>query len=371
MNSAHYSKRLEVKQNSSPLAYEDVALSDLSPETRTKMETLHQGSWYGTFQFCKNYSYPPIDRCAFLRHKAEGKITRSVFYNTKRWGRVFRELEIIGHPAGCIELLEELLRVRDPDLITFLFQPKQYVAETPAHLRLVGFRRMGEDYEIALPSSNADYLKQLGKTTRKHLPYYWRRIQREYATNCTVSCLRDVNIKETDFFQLLKLNHLRMLKKGRRSLWNLPLARHRWRLVQGKGLLVGISVGGKLVGGTVCILHDQQAFLILIAHDPVFDNLNMGNVSLWLTVEHLINCRYRALHLLWGGSFYKEQFGGSLKPIYRVTYAANSKAATAKRFSDWLKFYEAESLVRKVRHRIDAAIARFGFKNADFDIPAC
>lgn len=351
---AHRPKPVPAERESAlteSLVYRDLPLAELSPDMRSRLATFPFLSWLGSLGFCESYAYPPVQRHACLSDHS-GEIQETIFYNERKWAGIFRELEIVSPMAPGSELLDRLPRARQPDLVTLSLQLTSEFPKRKGNLTLLEVRRTAEDYRIDLPETPEAYLQGLGKQTRKHLPYYLRRLQREWAGRFAIEVASGSLISRESYSDLLKLNQLRMRTKRRRSLWKHEVADRRWRIVQQSGLLVSLKLGEQLSGGTLSFLQGREAYLSVIAHDPRYDPLNLGNVCLWQTIEHLIRLGYTAFHLLWGASFYKAQFGGQIQPIYRVTYASNPRAATAWRLSRFLRIEKAVSLTQKMRRRV-------------------
>jgi hypothetical protein len=333
------------------LAHRDVRLSELSGELRTCIADFRFPSWFGSLGFCESYAYPPVQNVAFCTNPL-AEIQEVIFFNKQRRTGLFEELEIVGQVDPKSELLLELRTKYQPDLIRLSVQFASKFPEKIDDWRLIEVRRINEDYRIDLPATPEEYLQGLGKQTRKHLPYYLRRLRRECQESFVVQTSIGEQISRQAFIGLLALNQLRMRSKGQETFWTRGSALHRWPLIRKTGLFLGLEVGGKLVGGTLSFLYGDEAFLITIAHDPQYDRLNLGSICLWQTVEHLIRLGCRAFHLLWGASFYKAQFGGQLAPIYRATYARNMRAAAACWLSRSLKFEQAASLPEKISRRL-------------------
>jgi CelD/BcsL family acetyltransferase involved in cellulose biosynthesis len=229
------------------------------------------------------------------------------------------------------ELVQRLTADRRPDLLTLSMQTASTFPQFAAGCQLFEVETVADDHIITLPAKPEEYLLRLGKQTRKHLPYYVRRLQREWAGEYAFNVVQGDDITWDSFTAVLELNRLRMRSKRRLSLLSAASAKHRWPLVRSNGVIVSLRRGDTIVGATLSLLHRKEAYLIVIAHDPQYDQLNLGNVCLWKTVEHMISFGHTALHLLWGPSFYKNQFGGRQELLRNVSYAANSRAAALGR----------------------------------------
>jgi len=349
LSEAHSPEHAASTTNS--FTFQDLPLAELSAEMRARIAEFRFPSWFGSLGFCEYYAYPPVQSVAFCRNPS-GEIQDVVFFNERKWAGLFKEMEIVGPVNPESELLLKLRTKHQPDLFKLSLQSASTFPEKINDSILIEVRRVNEDYRIDLPSTPEEYLQQLGKQTRKHLPYYLRRLQREAQKNFIIQAATGERISRQSFIDLLELNQLRMRSKGRETLWTRETKLHRWPLIQKTGLFFGLELGGKLVGGSLSFLHGSEAFLITIAHDPQYDRWNLGNLCLWQTIEHLIHIDCRVFHLLWGTSFYKAQFGGQLAPIYRATYARNTRVASAWRLWSLLKIEAAASLPQKITRRL-------------------
>lgn len=313
-----------------PLAFEDRSLADIDPDLRVKLQSFPFPSLIGSYSYCESYVFPPIQRVACLV-ESSGEVKQALFYNEHRVARFLRAMEIIGPVDPCSDLVQRLAAYRRPDLLTLSMQTASTFPQYAAGCQLFEVRTVADDHPIILPAKPEEYLLQLGKQTRKHLPYYLRRLQREWAVDYAFNVAKGNDITWESFTAVLALNRLRMRSKRRLSLWSAASAKHRWPLVRSNGIIVSLRRGDSIVGATLSLLHSKEAYLIVIAHDPQYDELNLGNICLWKTVEHLIGSGYTTFHLLWGPSFYKRQFGGQRELLRDVSYAANSRAAALGR----------------------------------------
>jgi CelD/BcsL family acetyltransferase involved in cellulose biosynthesis len=110
----------------------------------------------------------------------------------------------------------------------------------------------------------------------------------------------------------------------------------RYELARECGLFRGVYLRGALVGGTLSYVHQgSDAYLVLIGHDPRYDDLQLGNICLWLAIEHLIGLGVSRYHLLWGKSFYKRQFLAQEHALYTATVFANPLVALLWRVQRW------------------------------------
>ncbi len=116
--------------------------------------------------------------------------------------------------------------------------------------------------------------------------------------------------------------------------------------------MVSLRHKNSIAAATLSLLHGGEGYLIVIAHDPQYDWLNLGSVCLWKTIEHVIGLGHTTFHLMWGESFYKEQFGGAREPLYRVSYTSKLSAAALGHCLRLLRVREATNLWQRAQRRL-------------------
>ena len=350
-------------------AFQDFSLLELSAEMRDRLERFYERNWFCSIGFAESYCFPPAERVSLIEN-GSGEVIEKCFYCERKWAGTFRELEVCGPMHPQCSLLRELLLHRRASTAHVQWVAAADLAEWKARFNTVRTERIGEDSCIDLPKSCSEYLQRLGSKTRKHLPYYIRRLQREWRQEWTFEQHYGADISRESYDRLLDLNHLRMGQKGIRAGWTPELREHRWRSVKDCGLLCSLVYKGKIVAGTFSFVHANETYLIVIAHDPQFDALNLGSVTLWRTIEHLIQRGYSRFHLMWGQSFYKRQFGGSAEPLYRVTVFANPLMAWAWRVADCLLVTTAWRLAVRIWKRASWSIFISRRNGSEFSNPS-
>ncbi len=312
------------------LIFEDRALSDIDSGLRSKLQSFPFLSFIGSLGYCESYVFPPVQRVACLI-TSSGILRHVLFYNERRLAGLVRAIEIIGPTDPHCELVQRVTRDRHPSLLTFSMQTAGSFPQSAADQERFELRVAANNYKIALPANADEYLQQLGRQTRKHLPYYVRRLQREWGSDYAFNVTSGDKISWESFDALLKLNRLRMRNKRRLSLWSPEIVKHRWPLFRGSGIMGCLHRGKSIVAATLSLSGGEEAYLILLAHDPQYDHFNLGNVCLWKTIEYLIESGYASFHLMWGNSFYKEQFRGQPEVLHNVSYAVNLRVAALAR----------------------------------------
>lgn len=331
--------------------FHDENISNLPPTSAAALRRWNPSNWLATASFAAHYCYPPAQRVAWLSDD-QGSITAAAFYREHRWARWFKCISLTCPCDPRSELVSALRRHHPADMLRIPFLSSQPLSPGGSPGQRIHVRKTSSDYELQLPETAQAYLRGLGQKTRKHLPYYARRIEREWGSQGTLAFSFCGDIARAGFDALLGLNRLRLHQRGRRSLWTAALADHRWPLVQESGFLVGLYFRESLAAGTLSFVQGDQAYLVVIAHDPGFDRLNLGNVILWRTIEQLIASRCRTFHLMWGDSPYKIQFGAVPHPLYEAALFSNRTSTVAWNLTSAFALPRARSLVRALASRI-------------------
>jgi CelD/BcsL family acetyltransferase involved in cellulose biosynthesis len=275
----------------------------------------HAESWFHTLDFATLYATATR---ALVTCGGQGG-TRVAFYSIDHYLGMFRRIRFVAPINLSDDVLRRLMDEHKVQFVSIPFIGLETLDESISGILRRKAVRHAEDAVIQLPATVNEYLAGLGRKTRKHLPYYVRRVEREWGPRLQYLNLANEDIKIEHFECLVHLNQMRMLHKGTRSGWTEQMVKTRWSLARNAGLFTGICFDNRLVAGTLCYLYRGDAYLVLIAHDPAYDSLNLGNGCLFRTIDRLIQLRYARLHLLWGQSFYKRQFGGDDEPLFEVT----------------------------------------------------
>ena len=331
--------------------FHDVAISDLNEEMRSRLQHCRENDWFASLGFAASYCAKPAERVGFLEGSA-GEVTDKCFYRETKWAGIFKQIEIFGSIDPGSGLLGQLQQRSRAQMVKVKWMGARDFTLGESSWKSFVIRQTTEDYCVQLPKTSAEYLQNLGSSTRKHLPYYVRRLQKEWGSEWDFEERKGAEISEESYERLFELNQLRMGQKGHRSAWTQQLRQQRWKLTQESGLLCSLRFQGQMVGGTLSFLHDHSAYLIVVAHDPQFDRLNLGNISLWLSIQYLIRSGYKRYHLMWGRSSYKEQLGGRIQPLYDATLFANSFVAALWCAADSLMRLTGWSIATRLSRKI-------------------
>lgn len=313
------SRALQIESRTPGLlvGWHDLALADLSPALRDAVEEAPI-PWLNSLGFCTMYEPPFAERVA-MQIGPDGSIEQAAFYRERKLAGIIRLLQFSGYPDVADGTILEILASRRAHLaVVYRIEPPHQTTTTRTHRPAFEF---SHNVIVDLPQTKSEYLQSLGKQKRQQLPRYWRKLQREFNDQVDLRFTSTSAIRFDQVVQLIQFNQSRMASLGKEdhSEAEAKKQQRRWPFAESLGLLCTIESQGRLLGGTFNYVHRDEAFLMVIAHDPQLERLNIGHLGLWKTAEHLIDLGVRRYHLFWGKTLYKTQFGGVDHPIVAVT----------------------------------------------------
>lgn len=128
---------------------------------------------------------------------------------------------------------------------------------------------------------------------------------------------KESEITEKLFNELVLLNKKRMNNKGKISGLD-DISKNKISMcakVYGRCFCL-FDADDNLMAGTLCQKIGNNYFLHIIAHDPKYDDINIGQVILFQTINSIIEDGAISLHMLWGKAEYKTRFGGIENTLY-------------------------------------------------------
>lgn len=185
-----------------------------------------------------------------------------------------------------------------------------------------------EDIVISLPQSSEAYLHQLGKATRKSIKKHLSRA-RKALRHFSHHVITGSAIGDELVHHIVRLNHARMIQKGRESAIDERATRELICLMRAYGETGIILNGTQLCAGTLTCRFGEDVFSLVNAHDPAFDDLGLGNVCRHLMILQAIQTRARRFHLLGGNLPAKRPTLADRQTLYHLTIYRNRRAVLA------------------------------------------
>lgn len=174
-----------------------------------------------------------------------------------------------------------------------------------------------EDFVLSMPLSDAEYLASLSRHTREKIRYHLARSRRKQPS-LQFRVVRGHSIDDADIAAVIQLNRARMLSKGRRFGMDSVEEGKLQAILHERGLVAIIEIDGVVRAGLLCTVSGTDVFMHVIAHDPQYDDLRLGFLCCYLTIQSAIAARMTRFHFLWGHYDYKTRLGGKEQPLARL-----------------------------------------------------
>lgn len=174
-----------------------------------------------------------------------------------------------------------------------------------------------EDSVVTLPDSADAYLHQLGKSTRKNLRRYQRRLADTHPS-FDYRIRESTDILEHEVRAIIALNHVRMANKGRVSANDETEVQRMLALLQTHGMVGVATIDGKICAGAIAFRFGDHYFSQVRAHDPAYDDDRLGMIGAFLLVSACIERQATALHFMWGRENHKAMFLGQQRDFDHV-----------------------------------------------------
>jgi Acetyltransferase (GNAT) domain len=288
---------------------QDFSVKNLPPRINSLLKKAHL-PLLNSLEFCTGYEAKSAER-VWIWIKGE-EIYKVVFY------RVIKKLflntvEIIGFPEITDEDIRRLIKMHN------------------AHLAVLG--RMGHPIKrnqkwhspqsnvylkeyitiLKLPECKNEYLRLLGRKKRKQLSQNLEKLNAYFNNEIEFRYDFDKEINDEDVLQLQYLNRMRRVQRGK-GMDPLSVIQQRQKylspLIRSFGLLVTIRHKGEIIGGNLSFIYENKAYMVITGHNSRFDDLRVGNVGIWKTMDYLIDNGIAECNFLWGRSPFKTRFLG-------------------------------------------------------------
>ena len=288
---------------------QDYAIKELPQAIKDILESADL-PWLNSLEFCTLYDPNPAER-VWIKGDS-GHIHQVVFYRVAH-KMMLRIIDIVGFPNILDIDIQYLIQKHSAQLaVVNRLESSVKVDETwqptKKNIYLHSYITIAD-----LTGSKDEYLRLLGKKKRERYPNYWRRLNRHFNDAIDIRCVEAQDIDVEDIIQLEHLNKERRAGKGKgvdsakdiqdRQYQRLPVTKSC-------GFLVTLRHNETILGGTLNYISGNEAHLAVIAHDPAYEHFNIGTISLWKTIECLIEKGVTKQNFLWGRQAYKTQFLG-------------------------------------------------------------
>jgi len=175
-----------------------------------------------------------------------------------------------------------------------------------------------DDYIIDLPDEIEEYRRHiLAKNMKRNLNSSINRAKRDFP-DFDFEIIEKEEVKKELIEKASGFNRIRMKEKGRVPGLSEKKTRQLYELTQNYGYVSRIIVEGKVAAVIINTVVGEELYFHVISHNPKYNYYRLGQVCLYLTIEHFIEKGGDKFHLLWGEFTYKYKFGGEKAILYTV-----------------------------------------------------
>ncbi len=177
-----------------------------------------------------------------------------------------------------------------------------------------------DDMVITLPGSLDDYFAMLGRSTRRNLRSYERRLRNACPDVSTV--VLPPAPQRPDHFELYMAWKRRRLESGGETVYfdRLPDRVPRFReLLRRRGEVHLTTIDDRPVAIAYAFPVGQACYLFQCAHDTDLDDLHIGLLSQYWVIADALARGLRRVDMLWGTTDYKERLGAQPVRATRVS----------------------------------------------------
>lgn len=230
----------------------DYAFEDVPASVLQKIST-DVRPWFSSVAFCTLYAGQSAPRIALWVHNTE--ITEWCCFDEVHSRLLRKGVRIYGPVRLTFGEILTIIASRCANYATVIRQYESFIdGRTPFFQG--GSRTALDDSVIALPDNAAAYLESLGRSTRKHLPYYLRRCERQWMERFKVLFLSKQDISIANFRSLVDLSRQRISNKGATHLLRETAVITRWQLAQKCGVMCAVLLDEQLIGGTLNYMNE-------------------------------------------------------------------------------------------------------------------
>lgn len=237
-----------------------------------------------------------------------------------------RHVLVFARNGGTVEILNRTFVIAPADAerackaifraLPFAHRVHLHVLFPPRELRLptrwIGTR---DHLMLDLPGSVDDYEASLGRSTRRNLRLYENRLRRAFPDVRTEVIAPGERAAELlDLIVAWKV--ARFSAKGRTTYWEERPQEYAslHKLLQHDGEVQITTIEGRVAAIVVLFWVGSGACAQEWAHDPQYESLHLGFVSLRAAIHLAIERGAAGMDLLWGNAPYKERFGARHVP---------------------------------------------------------
>ncbi len=288
---------------------QDFLIKGLPPSIESLLKKAHL-PLLNSLEFCTGYEAKSAERVWIWIEGEE--IYKVVFYRVVK--KLFlNTVEIVGFPEINDEDIQRLIKMHNAHLAVVSRMESPIKREQKWHSPHGNVYLKEYITILKLPEYKNEYLRLLGRKKRKQLSQNLRKINTYFNDEIEIRYDFDKDIKYEDVERLEFLNKERRAKRGKSIDHVLAIQqrqKHIFPLIHSFGLMVSIRHKGEIIGGNLSFIYENKAYMLVTGHNSAFDDLRVGNMGIWKTVDYLIDNGITECNFLWGRSPFKTRFLG-------------------------------------------------------------
>jgi hypothetical protein len=140
---------------------------------------------------------------------------------------------------------------------------------------------------VILPATPEEYLDGFGKSTRKNIKYYLKKLQKDFPSFSYTTYARN-EVPEAYVRAIIQMHHASFANKNKTSVIDDLETERVVRLVRECGFVGVATIDGKICAGLIAFRIGNNFFSRIKAHDPQYDAYRFGILCSYLMIRECI-----------------------------------------------------------------------------------
>jgi hypothetical protein len=169
---------------------------------------------------------------------------------------------------------------------------------------------------LPLPATVEEYVASLGKNMRRNLRRYMDKLKRDFPSFRHEVFEREA-ASEQHIRDIIDLNRVRIAGKNIRYALD-PEVENVIALARQCGMVVVVTIDGRVAGGSVGYFAGDTYFFKVISHDPKYNDYSAGILCCYLTICECIMRGCKEYNFMWNEYEYKFALGAHSRSLHHL-----------------------------------------------------
>lgn len=169
---------------------------------------------------------------------------------------------------------------------------------------------------LPLPATTEEYVASLGKNMRRNLRRYSDKLKRDFPSFGFEVFEKDA-ASEQHIRDIVDLNRARIAGKNIRYALD-PEVENVIALARQCGMVVVMTIDGRVAGGSVGYFAGDTYFFKVISHDPKYNDYSAGILCCYRTICECIARGCKEYNFMWNGYEYKFALGAHSRSLHHL-----------------------------------------------------